>query len=62
MVDGLYFDLILAGTMVALAIWEAVVAVRRGERKRFTVVALALIGATVLLALRAPQWLPDGPP
>lgn len=55
MPSGLTFDAILIALMVMLAIWETVVAVRRHEKKRVTVIVLALIAAAVLLYLRWPQ-------
>ena len=55
MPSGLTFDTILIALIAALAIWETVVAIRRREKKRITVIILALIGAVVLLILRWPQ-------
>lgn len=55
MPSGLTFDAILIAIIAMLAIWEAVVAVRRKEKKRIAVIVLALIAAAVLLYLRWPQ-------
>ncbi len=59
MPSGLTFDLILIALLIVLALWELGVAIWRREQKRLIVVVLGLIGAGVLLYLRAPQWWPD---
>jgi predicted MFS family arabinose efflux permease len=58
MPSGFTFDIALAAALVVLGLWEAVVAVRRRERKRILVVVLSLAAAGVLLYLRAPEWWP----
>jgi hypothetical protein len=55
MPSGLTFDLFLIGLIVAIAVWEAGVAIRRKEKRRFILVALGLVAAGVLFYLRAPQ-------
>ena len=59
MPSGLYFDMLLVGAIVLFSIWEGFVAIRRKEKNRILVIALALAGAGVLLYLRAPQWMPS---
>lgn len=55
MPSGLTFDLILVGLIAVIALWEAVIAIRRKEKKRFILVVLGLVAAAVLFYLRAPQ-------
>jgi hypothetical protein len=59
MPSGITFDVILAVVMICLAVWEAGVAIRRRERKRFVLVALAIVAGAVLLWLHAPQLRPE---